>query len=412
MNVSFYIAKRYLFAKKSRNAINIISFISVMGVAVGTMALVVVLSVFNGFDEVIQSLINAFDPDLKITLVEGKTFLPSEASIDKIRDLTGVAAVSEVMEENALVRYDERQFIATMKGVDSAFVDVTGVDSMIIDGRFTLHEKNRPYAVVGQGVAYSLHVGLNFIQPLVFYVPKRTEQVNIANPSASFNRAVVFPSGVFSIQQEYDSKYIILPVEVVRALLEYHHDEVTSLEIRINKGAVLADVQKQVAAIAGDRFQVLNRYQQNEVFYRIMKSEKWATFLILTLILVIASFNIIGSLTMLIIDKKSDITTLRDLGADNKLIRKIFLSEGWLISIIGSVVGIILGTGISLAQEYFKLVKIGGAGTFVIDAYPVHFQPFDIFLVWVTVLFIGFLAAWFPARKISVSYLSTAVREM
>ena len=216
MKVSLYIAKRYLFAKKSRNAINIISFISVMGVAVGTMALVVILSVFNGFDEVIHSLINSFDPDLKITLVEGKTFLPSEARIDSIRHLDGVGAVSEVMEENALVRYDERQFIATMKGVDRYFTDVTGVDSMIIDGKFILHEKNRPFAVVGQGVAYSLRVGLNFIKPLIFYVPKRTEQVNIANPSASFNRAVVFPSGVFSIQQEYDSKYIILPVEVVR----------------------------------------------------------------------------------------------------------------------------------------------------------------------------------------------------
>ncbi len=411
MKVSFYIAKRYLFAKKSRNAINIISFISVMGVAVGTMALVVILSVFNGFDQVIHSLINSFDPDLKITLVEGKTFLPSEARIDSIRHLDGVGAVSEVMEENALVRYDERQFIATMKGVDRYFTDVTGVDSMIIDGKFILQEKNRPFAVVGQGVAYSLRVGLNFIQPLVFYVPKRTEQVNIANPSASFNRAVVFPSGVFSIQQEYDSKYIILPVEVVRTLLEYNHDEVTSLEVRIKDTAVESEVQKQIAAIAGDRFTVQNRYQQNEVFYRIMKSEKWATFLILTLILIIASFNIIGSLTMLIIDKKNDIATLRDLGADNRLIRRIFLTEGWLISIIGSVAGVILGTGISLAQEYFKMVKIGGSGTFVIDAYPVHFQPLDIFLVWITVLLIGFLAAWFPARKISVNYLSSAVRE-
>ncbi len=372
-----------------------------MGVAVGTMALVVVLSVFNGFDDVIRSLINSFDPDLKITLVEGKTFLPSEAGIDSIRHLDGVEAVSEVMEENGLVRYDERQFIATMKGVDRYFSDVTGVDSMIIDGKFTLREKNRPYAIIGQGVAYSLRVGLNFIDPLIFYVPKRKESVNMANPTASFNRAVVFPSGVFSIQQEYDSKYIILPVEVVRELLEYDHGEVTSLEVKLRGGYLQPDIQEKVAAIAGNRFSVRNRYQQNEVFYRIMKSEKWATFLILTLILIIASFNVIGSLTMLIIDKKNDIATLRDLGAGNQLIRKIFLVEGWLISVTGSLAGIILGTAISLAQEYFKIVKIGGAGTFVIDSYPVHFQPADILLVWITVLVIGFIAAWIPARKIS-----------
>ena len=338
--------------------------------------------------------------------------MPEEAGIDSIRNLDRVYVVSEVMEENALVRYDEHQFIATMKGVDRYFSDVTGVDSMITDGKFTLHENNRPYAVVGQGVAFSLHVGLNFVQPLIFYVPKRTEQVNIANPSASFNRALVFPAGVFAIQQEYDSRYIILPVDVVRDLLEYHHNEVTSLEIKIRDGKDLKLVQDRISAIAGDRFRVQNRYQQNEVFYRIMKSEKWATFLILTLILIIASFNIIGSLTMLIIDKKSDIATLRDLGADNRLIRKIFLAEGWMISIMGSVLGIILGTLISLAQEYFKIMKIGGTGTFVIDAYPVHFQPVDILLVWVTVLLIGFLAAWLPARKISVDYLKRTERDV
>ncbi len=381
-----------------------------MGVAVGTSALVVILSVFNGFDDVIRSLINAFDPDLKITLVEGKTFLPREAGIDSIRTLDGVFAVSEVMEENALVRYDERQFIATMKGVDKNFENVTGVDSMIIDGKFILHERNRPYAVVGQGVAYSLRVGLNFTQPLMFYVPNRTEQINIANPSASFNKALVFPSGIFSIQQEYDSKYIILPVEVVRDLLDYNSDQVTSLEVKVTDPEEINQLQKRIAEISGDRFLVQNRYEQNEVFYRIMRSEKWATFMILTLILIIASFNIISSLTMLIIDKKRDIATLRDLGAGNTLIRKIFLVEGWLISIIGSLAGIILGTGISLAQEYFKLVKIGGNGTFVIDAYPVHFQAGDIFLVWLTVMLIGFLAAWLPARKISVSYLKAADR--
>lgn len=372
-----------------------------LGVSVGVTALVVVLSVFNGFDQVIRSLINSFDPDIKIEVVEGKTFLPEDAFKSEIENLEGVEAVSEIFEENALVKYDERQFIASLKGVDEHFIDVTGVDTMMRDGEFLLEKGNRPYAVVGQGVAYSLRVGLNFIQPLIFYVPKRTGEISMINPVNSFNRSMVFPSGVFSIEQEYDSKYIILPIEVVRELMEYP-GYVSSLEIKIREGWDPKLVQKEIREITGDNFKVLNRYEQNEVFYRIMKSEKWATFLILTLILIIASFNIIGSLTMLIIDKNEDIETLKNLGANNKLIRKIFLTEGWLISIVGSGLGIILGTIISLLQEHLGIIKIGGSGTFIIDAYPVHYQIGDIFLVWLTVLLIGYLAAFIPARKISL----------
>ncbi|MGC9344733.1 MAG: ABC transporter permease, partial [Bacteroidales bacterium] len=347
MNLPLYIAKRYLFSRKKRNAINIISLISVLGVSVGVTALVVILSVFNGFDEVIKSLINSFDPDIEITAVEGKTFLPEEAGKSKILELPGVEAVSEVVEENSLVRYDEKQFIATLKGVDEEFIHVTGIDTMIREGDFILEQNNKPYAVVGYGVAYSLRVGLNFIKPLIFYVPKRTGEYSMINPENSFNREVVFPSGIFSIEQDYDSRYILLPILVVRNLLEYDY-EVSGLEIKIEDDARLEEVKTAIRSIAGEKFKVLDRFEQNEVFYRIMKSEKWATFLILTLILIIASFNIIGSLTMLIIDKKDDIKILRDMGANNRLIRKIFLVEGWLISIIGSFAGIILGTLISL----------------------------------------------------------------
>jgi lipoprotein-releasing system permease protein len=405
LNLSLYIAKRYLFSKKKRNAINIISFISILGVGVGVTALVVVLSVFNGFDQVIRSLINSFDPDIKITVIEGKTFLPDDAGKSLILELDGVEVVSEVLEENSLVRYDEKQFIATVKGVDDQFIHVTGIDSMMREGDFLLEKDRKPLAVVGHGVAYSLRVGLNFIKPLVFYVPKRTGTYSMTNPENSFNRAVVFPSGIFSIEQEYDSKYILLPLYTVRDLLEYVN-EVSALEIRLREGTDIKAIKEQIQTIAGEQFLVQDRYEQNEVFFRIMKSEKWATFLILTLILIIASFNIIGSLTMLIIDKKDDIATLRNLGAGNRLIRKIFLTEGWLISIIGSVFGILFGTAISLIQEHFELIGIGGSGTFVITAYPVHYQFADILLVWVTVLLIGFLAAYIPARNISSEELS------
>jgi lipoprotein-releasing system permease protein len=400
LNLSLYIAKRYLFSRKKRNAINIISFISVLGVAVGVTALVVILSVFNGFDAVIKSLISSFDPDIKITLVEGKTFLPEDAGKTSILEIEGVKAVSEVMEENSLVRYDEKQFIATLKGVDEEFIHVTGIDTMIREGDFILEQNNKPFAVVGYGVAYSLRVGLNFIKPLVFYVPKRTGEYSMVNPENSFNREVVFPSGIFSIEQSYDSRYILLPIQVVRNLLDYNY-EVSALEIKTEDDASLEEIKTRIREIAGEKFKVRDRYEQNEMFYRIMRSEKWATFLILTLILVIASFNIIGSLTMLIIDKKDDINILRNMGANDKLIRNIFLVEGWLISIIGSFAGILLGTLISLLQEHFEIIKIGGSGTFVIDAYPVHYQFTDILLVWATVLLIGFIAAWVPARRVS-----------
>ncbi len=393
-----------MFAKKKRNAINIISLISILGVAVGVSALVVVLSVFNGFDQVIQSLVNSFDPDLKISIIEGKTFLPEEANKSKIFEIDGVETVSEIFEETALIRYDEHQFIAILKGVDENYASITGVDTMMREGIFMLEKNNKPLAVVGQGVAYSLRIGLNFIQPLIFYVPKRTGEISMTNPTNSFNRAVVFPSGIFSIEQEYDSKYVLLPIITVRNLLEYS-EEVTSLEIKIKDQFDKSLIQEQIKLIVGDGFDVLNRYEQNEVLYRIMKSEKWATFLILTLILIIASFNIVGSLTMLIIDKKEDILTLRNLGANESQLKNIFLTEGWLISIIGSGVGIILGTFVSLAQEHFGIIKIGGSGTFVIDAYPVHYQFTDILLVWFTVLLIGYFAAYIPANKISVDYL-------
>lgn len=404
MRISLYIARRYLFARKSRNAINIISGISMLGVGVGAMALVVILSVFNGFDEVVKSLFNSFDPDIKITAVRGKVFTPDE-NFNKVKELPGILHYSEILEENGLLKYGERQHIATIKGADESFIKVTGIDSMVYDGEMILKEKSRSYAVVGQGVAYSLQVGLNFINPLFVYMPKRVGTINLANPDDAFRQNYLLPSGIFAIEQDYDSRYVIVPIDFMRELLDYT-TEVSSIEIKLDPEFDPKTTQQKMIELLGEDYLVQNRAQQNELFYRVMKSEKWAIFLILTFILIIASFNIIGSLSMLIIDKKNDIRSLRNMGASQQLISRIFLMEGWLISIVGSLFGITLGTLISWLQDRFELLKLGGSGTFVIDAYPVKLQLTDVLLVWVTVLFIGFLAARYPVRQISKKYLT------
>jgi lipoprotein-releasing system permease protein len=404
MRISLYIARRYLFARKSRNAINIISGISMLGVGVGAMALVVILSVFNGFDEVVKSLFNSFDPDIRITAARGKVFTPDE-NLDMVKELPGVLHYSEILEENGLLKYGERQHIATIKGADESFIKVTGIDSMVYDGEMILKDKSRSYAVIGQGVAYSLQVGLNFINPLFVYMPKRVGTINLANPDDAFRRNYLLPSGIFAIEQDYDSRYIIVPIGFMRELLDYT-TEVSSIEIKLDPEIDPKSTQKEIIALLGEDYLVQNRAQQNELFYRVMKSEKWAIFLILTFILIIASFNIIGSLSMLIIDKKNDIRSLRNMGASQQLISKIFLMEGWLISIVGSLIGITLGTLISWLQDRFELLKLGGSGTFVIDAYPVKLQLTDVLLVWITVLFIGFLAARYPVKQISKKYLT------
>ncbi len=404
MRVSLYIARRYLFAKKSQNAINIISAISMLGVGVGAMALVVILSVFNGFDQVVKSLFNSFDPDIRITAVKGKVFTPDER-FNQIRELQGVAYLSEILEENALLKYGERQHIATIKGADESFIKVTGIDSMVYDGEMILKEKDRSYAVVGQGVASSLQIGLNFINPLFIYMPKRLGKINLSNPDDAFRRKYIFPSGIFSIEQDFDSRYVIVPIDFMRELLEYT-EEVSAIEIKLDPKFDQSDTQEKINEILGEEYLVQNRAEQNELFYRVMRSEKWAIFLILTFILIIASFNIIGSLSMLIIDKKNDIKSLRNMGAGSKLISRIFLLEGWLISIVGSVIGITLGSLVSWIQDRFEILKLSGSGTFVIDAYPVDLQFRDVLLVWATVLIIGFLAASYPVKQISKKYLS------
>ncbi len=404
MNVPFYIARRYLFAKKSQNVINLISAISVIGVTVGTMALIVVLSVFNGFDNLVRSLFNSFDPDLKVTLAEGKTFSSENEKVMKIRTMPGVMYACETLEENALLRYGDKQYIATVKGVGDEFIRMSGIDSMIIDGRFVLREKNVPCAVVGQGIANFLSIGLTFITPIQVYVPRRTGEVSL-NPEQAFTRRYLYPSGIFAIQQDFDSKYMIVPIEFARDLLDFH-DEISALEIKLSPGSDRDNLQADIQRWLGSEFVVKNRYQQQELLYRIMKTEKWAIFLILAFILTIASFNIIGSLTMLILDKKKDISTLRSLGTDLKLTRKIFMTEGWMISVIGALTGLALGSLICWIQQTFGIIKLPGSGSFVIDTYPVSMELPDFIFVLLAVLTIGFVASWYPVRYITRRYLS------
>ncbi len=404
MNLPFYIAKRYLFAKKSQNVINIISGISVVGIAVGTMALIIVLSVFNGFDELIKALYSTFDPEIKISLSEGKTFSPSTLEFKKVKNLGGVQYFSGVLEENVLLRYADRQYIATLKGVDDKYEEVTGIDTMIVEGDFKLMDTNhRPYVVVGQGVAYYLGIGLNFLNPLNIYSIKRKGNVSIY-PEQAINRKFIFPSGIFSIEQEHNIKYVIVPISFARDLLGYS-DEVSAVELKLHPDADHHIVQEEIRSILGDAFRVQNRNEQNELFYRIMRSEKWAIFFILTFILIVASFNIIGSLTMLILDKKEDINTLQSLGASNQLIRKIFLLEGWMISILGAIIGLIIGSLIAWMQAEYGLIKLDSSGSFIIDAYPVIYKLSDVLKIFITVLLIGFLAAWYPVRYISRKFL-------
>jgi len=403
VKLSVYIAKRYLFAKKSRNAINVISAVSVAGVTVGTMALIIILSVFNGLEMLVSSIFNTFDPDLKITAAEGKTFIPDTAKLKILSNINGVSCYSLTLEENALLEYGERQFIATLKGVDDKYTIVTDIDSSMFEGEFKLESENgRQWAVPGIGIAQYLGLRVNFISPIFIYVPRKStgSSVDLDNP---FNREYIHPSGIFQVEQQYDSRYVYLPLNFVRNLLE-DENAVSSIEIKFTTGADGILVKKEVVKVFGDKYIVQNRYEQQEIFYKVMRSERLAIFLILTLILIIASFNIIGSLTMLIIEKERDVEILRSLGANNDLIRRIFIFEGWMISIIGATAGLILGFFICWLQQTYGLLKLN-SDSLIMDAYPVVMKLKDFIIVPGTVLLIGYFAAWYPVRFLTKKYL-------
>jgi len=402
LRFSFRIARRYLFSKKSHNAINVISGISSAGVAVGTMALVIVLSIFNGFGDLFTGLFSDFDPELKITAVEGKYFTTDTPVMQQVRNHEAVAVFSEVVQENALLRFKDKQMPALIKGVnEKKFHAMTRIDSLLFEGQFQLYDGAFERAVPGLGVAATLGLGAYFIDPLYIYAPRRNAQINLLRPENSFVESAVYVAGIFSIQQnEYDNQYVLVSLDLARQLFEYAGNEATAVELKLRETADIADVKNELGALLGPGFTVKDRYEQQESYFSIMRIEKWITFLILSFILLIATFNVIGALSMLIIDKKADILTLRNLGADRRLIQQIFLLEGWLISAVGAAVGLVLGTLFSLVQEHWGIIRLGPG--YIIDKYPAVTQFSDLLLVLLTVLVMGFLAAWYPVRYIRV----------
>lgn len=404
MNLPFYIARRYLFSKKKHNAINIISAISVCGVALATMALVCTLSVFNGFQDTVAELFTVFDPELKVTVAEGKVFDSQDERIRQVRELPEVEVLTETLEENAMVQYKDRQTMAVIKGVQNNFEQLTAIDSILYGaGEFILHDSIVDYGVMGIELVSTLGTGIQFVDPLQVYIPKRGVKVNMANPTSSFNSDYLFsPGAVFAVnQQKYDNQYILTSLDFLRRLLDYT-TEVSAIELKLKPGVNVSSVKSDIENILGDDFIVKNRYEQQEDIFRIMEIEKLVSYLFLTFILVIACFNVIGSLSMLILDKKEDVLTLRNLGADDRLISRIFLFEGRMISFCGALIGIVLGLILCFIQQKYGLITLGSGGdSFVVDAYPVSVHFWDVILVFVTVSAIGFLSVWYPVRYLS-----------
>jgi lipoprotein-releasing system permease protein len=401
LNLPFFIARRYLISKKSHNIINLISGISMVGVAVGTAALIIVLSVFNGFESVVKSLFSVFDPDIEITIKQGKTFHPDQVNEDQIRSLPGVINYTQVVEENALLYYKKQQYLATIKGVDSLYQHNSPLDSLLVTGEMILQDDSLDFAVPGYGIAYFLDIDMNAPDNFIsVYIPKRKGSIT-GLPQESFYSELIQPIGIFSVQQDFDDKYMLVPLRFARRLLDYSN-EVTSIEIRLAKGADSKSIQQKITTMVGPEFRVQNRFQQQEVLYKIMKTEKWAVFLILTFILIVASFNVVGSLTMLILDKQKDIGILRSLGARDATIKQIFFLEGLFITLTGAITGLLLGLLVCFVQLKFGLVKLQGGGSFIMDSYPVQMMLTDFVYVFITIALIGIASAWLPVKRISV----------
>ena len=403
MNFPFFIAKRYLFSKISHNAINVISAISVCGVALATLAMVCTLSVFNGFQDMVATFFTAFDPQIKITSVKGKVFDGSEPVFAEIRTMPEVAVYSESVEDNAMVQYKGRQAMAVIKGVEDNFDNLTPIDSILFGrGELILHDEVVDYAIPGLQLLSTLGTGIRFLDPLEIYAPKRGSRINMSNPLSSFVSGQLFSSGLtFTVNQEkYDASYIITSISFARRLFQYTN-EVSAVNLRLTPDADENTVIKKLKEKLGDDFRVQNRYEQQADTFRIMEIEKLISYIFLTFILMIACFNVIGSLSMLIIDKKNDVQTLRNLGASDSQIVRIFLFEGRMISFIGAVSGVIIGLALCLIQQEYGIISLGTAGSFIVDAYPVSVHAWDVVLVFATVLIVGFISVWYPVRYLS-----------
>ena len=406
MRLPFFIARRYLFSKKSHNAINVISGVSVCGVAFATLAMVCTLSVFNGFQDLVQTMFTAFDPELKITSVTGKVFDADDDRMKNVQEMPEVEIFSKSLEDNAMVQYKGRQAMVVIKGVEDNFNQLTAIDSILYGrGELKLRDEVASYAIPGIELVSVLGTGIRFLDPLEVYAPKRGVKLNVANPSSGLRMDYLHSSGLtFAVnQQKYDDSYILTSMDFARNLFQYD-TEVSSIELKLHPNADVDVVKKKISKFLGDDFLVQDRYEQQMDTYRIMEVEKLISYLFLSFILLIACFNVIGSLSMLIIDKREDVITLRNLGADNQLIFRIFLFEGCLISFIGALVGVCGGLMLCLLQQEFGFLSLGSgdsAGAFVVDAYPVSVHFCDVMLVTITVLVVGFLSVLYPVRYLS-----------
>ena len=401
MRLAPFIAGRYLFAKKSHNVINIISAISAIGMAIGTAALIIILSVYNGFDSLIRSMMSNVEPDLLITPATGKVFIPEGETYDWIYEQPTVKSMCCVLQEQVFINYDGKQGIAKAKGVDWVYEDETSLRDHITDGEFKLHKGDIALAVVGAGLAYDMQINPRFLSPIEIYFPSRTRKISLANPASSIEGIRVWPSGLFSVNTDVDKELMILPINKMQELLEYEN-EVSGVEIRLIETAdskELKRLQKEISEKLGPEFRVKDRFQQNESLYKMMKYEKAAIFMILIFVIIIIAFNIFGSLSMLIIEKRHDIETLKSLGATERLIKRIFILEGWMISLSGMAAGLLIGITFSLLQQWLGFIKM--PGHFVVHAYPVILSWSDVALTAAGVATIGYLIALIPANTLS-----------
>lgn len=400
MNLPFHIASRYLFSKKSKNIINIISWISMISIGVGSLALIVVLSVFNGLQSLVESMYESFEPDLKITIVEGKTIDLSEFPLDRITAISGIDQYTRVIEEVVGIKNGENQCIATLKGVEDSFLSMTNIDTALIDGQAVLESQGINYGLVGYGIAARLGLYLENGENLNIYIPKRGD-ISSLSMSNAFTFKQITPSGIFFINPDFDEKYIVVPFSFLQEALKYE-DQVTSIEISLSDANQLKSIQSTLKNILGEKYLVENRYEMNALLYKTNQAEKWITFMILAFILIIAAFNILSSLTILIMDKKEDIKVLRSMGASKSLIKRIFFTEGILINLIGAGGGLLIGTIICLLQQHVGLLKLGGG---IVEYYPVEIQPLDFILITTTVIIIGGFSSYFPVKLLTKKLL-------
>lgn len=396
MNLPLFFAGRYLFAKKSHNVINIISAISVIGMAIGTAAVIIILSIYNGFDSLVKDMLGDFDPDILIAPAEGKTFVPEGEVYDWIYEQDAVKNMCCVLTENIFVDYGGKQSMVTAKGVDWVYEEESPVRNHIRAGEFALHKGDIPLAVVGSSLAYRLGINPKFLTPIELYFPSRNRNFSISSPLASIESVNVWPSGIFAINSEIDDKYIIVPMNVMKELLEYG-DEVSGVEIRLKDGCSRKEMKSLIDGISrrlGENFTVSDRFEQNKALYKMMRYEKLSIFAILIFIVIVIAFNIFGSLSMLIIEKQDDIRILRSMGAGDKMIRRIFVLEGWMISLLGLACGLFLGIAFSLLQQHFGFIRM--PGNFIVQAYPVILSAKDIIITAASVAAVGYVIALIP----------------